>query len=282
MADPRSRGEEGREPMDSRSLRGQKALVTGANSGIGEGIARALAAAGADVVVNYVAQEGAAHRIVDEFKTSGVDAMAIRADVSNEAEVEAMFGAMLGAWGAIDVLVSNAGLQRDAALVDMSLAQWNTVLGVNLTGAFLCVRAAARAMTRQGVRERVSRAAGKILLVSSVHEVIPWAGHANYAASKGGLKLFMQTVAQELAPRRIRVNSIAPGAIQTPINRAAWETPQALASLLALIPYGRIGVPADIGRVAAWLASDDADYIHGQTILVDGGMTLYPEFAHGG
>lgn len=268
--------------MDSRSLRGQKALVTGANSGIGEGIARALAAAGADVVVNYVAQEGAAHRIVDEFKTSGVDAMAIRADVSNEAEVEAMFGAMLGAWGAIDVLVSNAGLQRDAALVDMSLAQWNTVLGVNLTGAFLCVRAAARAMTRQGVRERVSRAAGKILLVSSVHEVIPWAGHANYAASKGGLKLFMQTVAQELAPRRIRVNSIAPGAIQTPINRAAWETPQALASLLALIPYGRIGVPADIGRVAAWLASDDADYIHGQTILVDGGMTLYPEFAHGG
>ena len=193
-----------------------------------------------------------------------------------------MLAEMLGAWGRIDILVSNAGLQRDAAFTEMTLEQWNTVLGVNLTGMFLCARAAARAMIRQGVDPTLSRAAGKIICVSSVHEVIPWAGHVNYAASKGGVKLFMQSIAQELAPHRIRVNSIAPGAIQTAINRPAWETPEALKSLLTLIPYGRIGQPEDIGRTAVWLASDAADYVHGQTIFVDGGMTLYPEFARGG
>src|SRR5437763_9130607 len=264
------------------SLKGQKALVTGASSGIGEGIARALAAAGAAVVVNYASNPEPAKRVVDTIESAGGEARAIRADVSREADVEAMFAEILAAWGRIDILVSNAGVQKDAAFVDMTLEQWNMVLGVNLTGTFLCTRAAARAMIRQGVVPGISRAAGKILCISSVHEVIPWAGHANYAASKGGMKLFMQTVAQELAPHRIRVNAIAPGAIQTPINRAAWETPEALASLLRLIPYGRIGEPEDIGRVVAWLVSDDADYIHGQTIFVDGGMTLYPEFASGG
>ena len=265
-----------------RPLKGQKALVTGANSGIGEGVARALAAAGADVVVNYVSRPEDAERVVAELKTVGVTAMAIRADVSREAEVRAMFEEMIAAWGTIDILVSNAGLQRDAALVDMTLEQWNTVLGVNLTGTFLCVREAAREMIRRGPRPEVSRATGKIVCMSSVHERIPWAGHVNYAASKGGMMLFMQSVAQELAPHRIRVNSIAPGAIQTPINTAAWETPGAVEQLLTLIPYGRIGQPEDIGRAAAWLASDDADYVHGQTLFVDGGMTLYPEFARGG
>jgi glucose 1-dehydrogenase len=263
-------------------LRGQKALVTGASSGIGEGIARALAAAGADVVVNYASNPDAAARIVDDIKAGGVQARAIRADVAREADVEAMLAEMLGAWGRIDILVSNAGLQRDAAFVDMTLEQWNTVLSVNLTGTFLCARAAARAMLRQGVNPALSRAAGKIICVSSVHEVIPWAGHANYTASKGGMKLFMQSIAQELAPHRIRVNSIAPGAIQTAMNRAAWETPRALQALLTLIPYGRIGQPDDIGQTAVWLASDAADYVSGQTIFVDGGMTLYPEFARGG
>jgi glucose 1-dehydrogenase len=265
-----------------QALRGQTALVTGAGSGIGEGIARALGAAGAAVAVNYVSSPEAATRVVDDIRAGGVEARAIRADVSREAEVDAMFAELLGAWGRIDILVSNAGLQRDAPLVDMTLEQWNTVLGVNLTGVFLCTRAAARAMVRQRPDAAVSRAAGKIICVSSVHEVIPWAGHVNYAASKGGVKLFMQSVAQELAPHHIRVNSIAPGAIQTSINRAAWETPEALASLLTLIPYGRIGVPEDIGRAVAWLASDAADYVHGQTLVVDGGMTLYPEFARGG
>ena len=263
-------------------LKGQKALVTGANSGIGEGVARALAAAGADVAVNYVARPEDAERVVTDLRAGGVSAMALRADVSREAEVQAMFRDMIAAWGTIDILVSNAGLQRDAALVDMTLEQWNTVLGVNLTGTFLCVREAAREMIRRGPRPEVSRATGKIICISSVHERIPWAGHVNYAASKGGMMLFMQSVAQELAPHRIRVNSIGPGAIQTPINTAAWSTPEALQSLLTLIPYGRIGQPADIGRAAAWLASDEADYVHGQTLFVDGGMTLYPEFARGG
>jgi glucose 1-dehydrogenase len=263
-------------------LRGQKALVTGASSGIGEGIARALGAAGAAVVVNYSSNAAGAQRVVAEIQAGGGEALAIRADVAREPDVEAMFAEMLGAWGRIDILVNNSGLQRDAPLIEMTLEQWNTVLGVNLTGMFLCTRAGARAMIRQGPRPAVSRATGTIICISSVHEVIPWAGHVNYAASKGGAKLFMQSVAQELAPHRIRVNSIAPGAIQTPINRAAWQTPQALQSLLTLIPYGRIGVPEDIGQAAVWLASDAADYVHGQTLVVDGGMTLYPEFARGG
>ncbi len=263
-------------------LTGQTALVTGASSGIGEGVARALGAGGADVIVNYVAQPDTAHRIAEEIARGGVRARAIRADVSKEVEVEALFDELLAAFGSLDILVNNAGLQRDAAFADMTLEQWNTVIGVNLTGMFLCARAAVRAMVKQGVRPEVSRAAGKIVCISSVHEQIPWAGHVNYAASKGGVKLFMQSLAQEVAPARIRVNSVAPGAIRTPINRAAWETPEALADLLKLIPYGRIGQPEDIGKVVAWLASDEADYIHGQTIFVDGGMTLYPEFADGG
>ena len=268
--------------MSYQPLKGQTALVTGASSGIGLGIARALGAAGADVVVNYVSAPETAEQVAGEIRAEGRRALAIRADISREDQVRAMFEQMLGAWGAIDILVNNAGLQKDAAFGEMTLEQWNTVIGVNLTGMFLCSREAVRAMVRQGVRPGVSRAAGKIVCISSVHETIPWAGHANYAASKGGVKLLMQTLAQELAPARIRVNSIAPGAIQTPINRAAWETPQALKSLLNLIPYGRIGQPEDIGRVAVFLASDDADYINGQTLFVDGGMTLYPEFAHGG
>jgi glucose 1-dehydrogenase len=263
-------------------LRGQKALVTGASSGIGEGIARALGAAGAAVAVNYAGNAEGARRVADGIRADGADALTIRADVAREADVEAMFAEIFAAWGRIDILVNNSGVQRDAALTEMTLEQWNTVLGVNLTGMFLCTRAAARAMIGQGPAPALSRATGKILCISSVHEVIPWAGHVNYAASKGGVKLFMQSVAQELAPYRIRVNSIAPGAIQTPINRAAWETPPALQSLLTLIPYGRIGVPEDIGQAAVWLASDAADYVHGQTLFVDGGMTLYPEFARGG
>ena len=268
--------------MSYQPLKGQKALVTGANSGIGEGVAKALAAAGAAVVVNYVTAPEAAVSVVREIHAKGGEALAVKADVSREAEVEAMFAEMLERFGTIDILVNNAGLQRDAPFVEMSLEQWNVVLGVNLTGMFLCARSAAREMIRRGVRPEVSRAAGKIICMSSVHELIPWAGHVNYAASKGGVRMFMQSLAQELAPHRIRVNSIGPGAIATPINRRAWETPEAQERLLALIPYGRVGVPEDIGKAAVWLASDDSDYVHGQTIFVDGGMTLFPEFAHGG
>lgn len=267
--------------MPYQPLTGQRALVTGANSGIGEGVAKCLGAAGAKVVVNYVTATDAAEAVVKEIVTNGGQAIAIKADVSKEAEVEAMFQQMFKEWGGIDILVNNAGLQRDAAFTEMTLEQWNFVLAVNLTGNFLCARAAARQMIKQGVT-KISKAAGKIICMSSVHELIPWSGHVNYASSKGGMRMFMQSLAQELAPHKIRVNSIGPGAIATPINRPAWETPEALASLCKLIPYGRVGVPDDIGKVTVFLASDDADYIQGQTIMVDGGMTLFPEFAHGG
>src|SRR5712692_4039448 len=267
---------------DSSPLKGQKAIVTGANSGIGKAIATALGRAGADVVVNYRDGEDAAVAVVKEIAQGGSRAIAIRADVSREAEVKDLFRSSIEQLGTVDILVNNAGLQRDAPFEDLTLDQWNAVIGVNLTGQFLCAREAVREFKRRGVVPAVSRAAGKIICISSVHEVIPWAGHVNYAASKGGVGMFMKSLAQELAPHRIRVNSVAPGAIMTPINRDAWDTPEALGKLLRLIPYGRIGLPEDIGKVVAFLASDDADYIHGQTIYVDGGMTLYPEFAHGG
>jgi glucose 1-dehydrogenase len=263
-------------------LKGQKALVTGANSGIGKAIAIALGAAGADVAVNYVDGDAAAQAVVDEIGAAGSRAIAIKADVSNEAEVQAMFLQMCREFGTIDILVNNAGLQRDAPFDQMTLAQWNFVLGVNLTGQFLCAREALREFKRRGVVKEVSVSAGKIICVSSVHEVIPWATHANYAASKGGIMMMMKSLAQEVAPLRIRVNSICPGAIRTPINTAAWNTPAAYASLLTHIPYQRIGEPEDIGRVAVMLSSDMSDYITGASIFVDGGMTLYPEFSTGG
>jgi glucose 1-dehydrogenase len=263
-------------------LAGQRALVTGASSGIGEAIAQGLAAAGARLLVNYVHDKEEADRVIEAIRGAGGSAIAVHADISSESEVQSMFGAMHEAYGGIDILVNNAGLQQDAALVDMTLHAWNKVISVNLTGHFLCAREAARAFVRQGAIEGLSGAAGKIIFVSSVHDIIPWAGHANYAASKGGIMMLMKTLAQELAASRIRVNAISPGAIRTPINRTAWETPDALAKLLKLIPYGRIGEPEDIGRAAVWLASDASDYMTGATLYIDGGMTLYPGFESGG
>ncbi len=265
-----------------RILAGQKALVTGANSGIGRGVAIALGAAGADLVVNYVDDEAAAAAVVAAIQRQGSDALAIKADVSSEAEVAAMFERAIAHFGTVDILVNNAGLQRDSAFKDMTLAQWQKVLDVNLTGQFLCSRRAVAEFLRRGVVPAVSCAAGKIICMSSVHQQIPWAGHANYATSKGGIKMLMESLAQELAPHRIRVNGIAPGAIRTPINTAAWATPEAYAKLMTLVPYGRIGEPEDIARAAVWLASDHADYVVGTTLFVDGGMTLYPGFATGG
>ena len=263
-------------------LLGQKALVTGASSGIGKAIALALAEAGADVVINYVTDEDKAQSLADEIRSRGVLALALRADVSDEAQVHSMFSSMIEELGTIDILVNNAGLQQDAPFHELTLAQWNRVLAVNLTGQFLCARAAVREFMRRGVQPEISCSAGKILCVSSVHEVIPWAGHVNYAASKGGVMLMMKSLAQEVAPYRIRVNSICPGAIRTPINMRAWDTPEAYGELLKLIPYKRIGEAAEIGRAAVWLASDYADYVHGISLFVDGGMTLYPGFETGG
>jgi glucose 1-dehydrogenase len=263
-------------------LKGQRALVTGASSGIGRAIALALGEAGADVAVNYNSGEDAAMAAVEAITEYGGRAEAYKADVSSEEQVEAMFDRMIGDFGTIDILVNNAGLQQDAPIDKMTLAQWNKVIGINLTGQFLCTRAAIREFKRRGVVEQVSCAAGKIICISSVHEVIPWAGHVNYAASKGGVMLMMKSIAQEVAPFRIRVNSISPGAIRTPINMSAWDTPEAYAELMKLIPYKRIGEADEIGRAAAWLASDHADYITGISLFVDGGMTLYPGFETGG
>jgi glucose 1-dehydrogenase len=263
-------------------LKGQKALVTGASSGIGEAAARHLAQAGASVVVNYHSEQDAAEKIVSDIRANGGEAIAIGANVAKEDEVLSMFQQMIQHFGTIDILVNNAGLQKDSAFVDMTIEHWNLVLGVNLTGQFLCAREAAKEFLRRGVKPDVSCAAGKIICMSSVHEVIPWAGHVNYATSKGGIDMMMKSVAQELAPHKIRVNSIAPGAIETQINTAAWSTPEAKAKLLQLIPSGRVGVPDDIGKAVVWLASDDSDYVNGTTLFVDGGMTLYPGFAKGG
>jgi glucose 1-dehydrogenase len=233
-------------------------------------------------MINYHSNEEVALQAVEEAEHCRSRVVAHRADVSQENQVAEMYERMLSEFGTIDILVNNAGLQLDARFEEMTLAQWNRVLEVNLTGQFLCAREAVREFKRRGVRREVSCAAGKILCISSVHEVIPWAGHVNYAASKGGVMLMMKSIAQEVAPFRIRVNSICPGAIRTPINRAAWETPEAYNDLLKLIPYKRIGEVDDIGRVAVWLVSDQADYIHGASIFVDGGMTLYPGFEAGG
>ena len=263
-------------------LRGQKAIVTGASSGIGRSIALALGHAGADVCINYVADEHKAKAMVDELCGHGHTAMSFKADVSNEEDVARMFAAVREEYGTVDILINNAGLQSDAPIDEMTLTQWNKVIGVNLTGQFFCAREAIREFKRRGVRPEISCCAGKIICISSVHEVIPWAGHINYAASKGGVMLMMKSIAQEVAPYRIRVNSIAPGAIRTPINMQAWDTPEHYASLLKLIPYKRIGEPEEIGRAAVWLASDESDYIQGTTMFVDGGMTLYPGFETGG
>ncbi|MEO6870116.1 MAG: SDR family oxidoreductase [Ginsengibacter sp.] len=263
-------------------IKGQSALVTGANSGIGKAVAIALGAQGANVVVNYVTHPETAQQVVDKIKEDGGNAIAIKADVSNESEVQAMFQQMFKEFETIDILVNNAGLQKDASFENMTLADWQLVINVNLTGQFLCAREAVKEFLKRGVIPERSRAAGKIICMSSVHQVIPWAGHVNYAASKGGIEMMMKSMAQELAPKKIRINSIGPGAIQTPINQSAWGDPASLKSLLTLIPYGRIGEPEDIGKVAVWLASDESDYLTGTTIFVDGGMLLYPGFSTNG
>ena len=266
------------------SLRNQIAIVTGASSGIGAGSSLELAKAGAIVALNYPSENsrGAAEAVLQEIKDAGGVGDIFQCDVSKEEEVIQMFKAVIAQFGTVDILVNNAGIQQDSPFTDMTLAQWNTVMGVNLTGQFLCAREAIREFVRRGIDPGRSIAAGKIICMSSVHEVIPWAGHANYAASKGGVMLMMKSIAQEYAAHKIRINSIAPGAIKTPINHQAWETPEAEANLLKLIPYKRVGVVEDIGKAVVWLASDESDYINGTTLFVDGGMTLYPGFTTNG
>lgn len=268
--------------FSSAGLVGQRALVTGGNGGIGAAVSQALAAAGVHVAINYVGNAESAEQLVADIRASGGSAFAVAADVSQEDQVLAMYRRIDEAFGGIDILINNAGLQRDAAFHELTMQDWNKVINVNLTGQFLCAREAVKRFLKQGVNPEVSRAAGKIVCISSVHDVIPWAGHVNYAASKGGVMLMMKSLAQEVAPHRIRINSISPGAIRTQINVDAWSTPEAESALLKLIPYKRVGDTVDIADAVVWMVSDAADYVTGTTLYVDGGMTLYPEFAGGG
>ncbi len=266
----------------STNLSKQTVLVTGASSGIGQAIAIAMGKAGANVVINYHSDDEAANGTLDIIHKNGGEGLIIKADVSREDEMVAMFANAIKYFGTIDILVNNAGIQKDSKFIEMSLQDWQEVMDTNLTGQFLCAREAAKEFCRRGVVAGRSVAAGKVIFISSVHNIVPWAGHANYTTSKGGETMLMKTMAQELAPQKIRVNSIAPGAIKTDINKKVWSDPVQAKELLRMIPYNRIGEPEDIAKVAVWLASDEADYITGTTIYVDGGMTLYPEFAYGG
>ena len=270
--------------MNRERLKNQIAIITGANSGIGSGIAREMATEGATVIINYpfpkLREE--AEKLQDEIRQSGGKANIYQADVSIEDQVKSMFHDVITNEGTVDILVNNAGIQNDAPLIEMTLEQWQAVINVNLTAQFLCSKEAVREFLKRGIQKQTSLCAGKIICISSVHEVIPWAGHANYAASKGGVMMLMKTIAQEYAQHKIRINSIAPGAIRTHINIKAWNTPAAEKELLTLIPYGRIGETEDVGKAAVWLASDESDYINGTTLFIDGGMLLYPGFISNG
>jgi glucose 1-dehydrogenase len=258
--------------MPSTDLSGRRALVTGGATGIGRATCKHLAASGAAVVVNDIDEDGPAEELVAEISVDGARAVPIMADVSNEAQVVAMFRrAREELGGPIDLLVNNAGIQKPFALVDMPLEEWERVLAVNLTGAFLCAREAARGMVDGGQP-------GVIVNVSSVHELIPWPEFGHYCASKGGMKLFGQTIARELAPRGIRVVSVGPGAILTPINEELIEDPEKRREVEEEIPWGRLGSPEEVARAIAWLAGPEAEYVTGATLFVDGGMTLYPKF----
>jgi glucose 1-dehydrogenase len=264
-------------------LVGQKALVTGSSKGLGQSMAIAFAQAGADVLVNYRGDRAGAEHTVREIEKLGQKATIFEADVAKEDQVQAMFEHAVATFGRLDIVVPNAALQLNAPVDEMTLQQWQRVIDVNLTGAFLCAREAIRIFKKQGIDRNVSYAAGKLMFISSVHDIIPWEGHSNYAAAKGAMMLFMKSIAQEVAHLHIRVNSIAPGAIRTPMNVEKLTSEEEYdRQLLRLIPSKRIGEPEDVSRLAVWLASDDSDYVQGTTMYVDGGMLLYPGFIGAG
>ncbi|MFN2453957.1 MAG: SDR family oxidoreductase [Pyrinomonadaceae bacterium] len=258
-----------------RRLEGKRALVTGANSGIGRAIALRLAQEGASVAVNFVAHPEAADEVVKHITDGGTKGIAVQADISNEAQVDAMFARITGELGGLEILVNNAGMETHHTFLEMPLDAWRQVIDIDLTGAFLCAQRAARLMVQ-------SSAGGSIINITSVHQQIPWGGYAHYCAAKAGLDMLTKTIALELATQNVRVNSIAPGAIATPINQNVWGNPDSLRDLLRKIPNERIGKPEDIAAACAYLCSDEANYVTGATLFIDGGMTLYPEFRHGG
>lgn len=257
------------------SLDGKRALVTGGNSGIGAAVATAIAAAGAKVAINYLVNPDVCHRLVSDIRSRGGEALAAAADVSDAAAVAKMFAQVDGEWGGIDILVNSAGIDGPRALGwEADLAAWRRVVEVNLFGAYQCAREALRRM--------VAQRSGVILSISSVHEIIPWSGYSAYAASKAALGMMTQTLAQEAAPYGVRVLAVGPGAIRTSINQLVWADAAGLRDLLQKIPLGRMGEPEEIARMVVVLVSDAASYATGRTYFIDGGMTDYPAFAHGG
>jgi glucose 1-dehydrogenase len=267
---------------DFRNFKDQVVLITGASSGIGQACAIHFGSLGAKVIINYHSNEEEAKKTLEIIQQKGGQGIIVQANVSKENEIQLLFKKAIAEFGRIDVVVSNAGHQVDAPFLDMSLSQWQEVIDVNLTGQFLCTREAARQFIKQGRQSKDKECTGKIVLMSSVHDIIPWAGHVNYAASKGGVMMLMRSVAQELAPKGIRINSVSPGAIKTPINEDVWSNENKMKELMKLIPYKRIGTPEDVAKAVAWLASDDSDYVNGETLYIDGGMTLFPEFSDNG
>lgn len=259
-------------------LRNQTAVITGASGGIGGAIAIALGKAGANVAINYFNDEEGAKKTQQAIVDAGSKAFILKGDVGKEEDVKKLFQKAKETFGGVHILINNAGIQIDEPFLTLSYEDWNQVIQTNLSGAFLCAREAAKCFDEQGVDEEVSKASGKIVFISSVHDTIPWSGRVNYATSKGGMKMMMKSIAQELAPSKVRVMSIAPGAIKTPINEHEWGNEEGKKKMLAKIPYGRVGEPEDIGQVAVWVVSDQADYMTGTTVYVDGGMTLYPSF----
>lgn len=260
----------------------QTIIVTGASSGIGQGIAIAFGRLGANVVINYHSDKGGADQTLEMIKQGGGDGFVHKANVSKESEVQDMFQKAIERYGKVDVLVNNAGIQMDSSFSSMTLDQWNGVINTNLTGYFLCAREAVKHFEKAATATPDGPAIGNIIFISSVHDIIPWAGHTNYASSKGGILMLLKSLALEVAPKKIRVNGISPGAIATDINENVWGDEAKKTALLKLIPYGRIGQPEDVAKVAVWLASSESDYVTGTTVYVDGGMTLYPGFVNNG
>jgi glucose 1-dehydrogenase len=265
-------------------------LVTGASSGIGQGIAKKFGAEGSNVIINFRSDEAGANETLQAIVAAGGKGAIVQADVSKEKEVAALFSRAIEVFGDIDVVINNAGIQQDNSFADMTIEEWNKVINTNLTGYFLCAREAIRHFENRprvggnavASRNEEAGAKGNIIFMSSVHDIIPWSGHVNYAASKGGVLMLMKSLALEVAPKKIRVNAISPGAIATDINEDVWNDETKKKELLKLIPYKRIGVPEDVANVALWLASPESDYVTGTTVYVDGGMTLYPGFENNG
>jgi glucose 1-dehydrogenase len=246
-------------------LAGRTAIVTGAGSGIGQGIAKRLGSEGARVVIDYVGSEAGADDTRKAVEAAGGEAVVVQADVTKAADIEKLVETAWTRFGGADVLVNNAGMEKKSDFRDTPEAEYDRVLAVNLKGPFFLTQAFVR-------RLGAAKKPGRVINISSVHEDMAFPGFATYCCAKGGLRMLMRNLAVELGPLGITVNNIAPGAIQTPINKALLEDQAKLDALMKNIPLGRLGTPEDVAGLAAFLASDDASYVTGATFVVDGGL----------